>query len=108
MPSATDSNEPLAFGEAHVAGGREFRLRLSVPPTALRGEPMDNGFKVTLEGSNAIDGARRIGATHPRVARASILNQGERAVLEVRFAAGANPAYRVEANGDALMITIGR
>lgn len=108
MPSASDSNEPLAFGEAHVAGGREFRLRLSVPPTALRGEPMDNGFKVTLEGSNAVDGARRIGATHPRVARASILNQGERAVLEVRFAAGANPAYRVEARGEALMITIGR
>jgi hypothetical protein len=108
MPSASESSDSLAFGEAHVAGGREFRLRLSVPPTALRGEPMDNGFKVTLEGSNAIDGARRIGATHPRVARASILNQGERAVLEVRFAAGANPAYRVEANGDALMITIGR
>ncbi len=109
MPSASDgSGESLAFGEAHVAGGREFRLRLSVPPTALRGEPMDSGFKVTLEGANAIDGARRIGATHPRVARASILNQGERAVLEIRFAAGANPAYRVEARGDALLVTIGR
>ncbi|MBO6933837.1 MAG: PilZ domain-containing protein [Deltaproteobacteria bacterium] len=109
MPSvASGGSESLAFGEAHVAGGREFRLRLSVPPTALRGEPMDSGFKVTLEGANAIDGARRIGATHPRVARASILNQGERAVLEIRFAAGANPAYRVEARGDALLVTIGR
>ena len=79
-----------------------------MPPTALRGEPTSDGFKVTLEGANAVDGARRIGATHPRVAVASILNEGERAVLTIRFAAGANPAYRVEASGDALLITIGR
>ena len=107
MPTVGDA-QPLAFGEAHVPGGREFRLRLSVPPTALRGEPTSDGFKVTLDGSNAIDGARRIGATHPRVAVASIMNQGERAELTIRFAAGANPAYRVEARGDALLVTIGR
>ncbi len=108
MPSAQEAGQPLVFGEARVPGGREYRLRLSVPPTALRGEPTSDGFKVTLEGANAVDGARRIGATHPRVAVASILNEGERAVLTIRFAAGANPAYRVEASGDALLITIGR
>ena len=98
----------LSFGEARVVGGREFRLNLSVPPTGLRGEPMSNGFKVTLQGSNALDGARTIGAQHPRVARASIVNEGENAVLTVRFAPGDNPAYRVHARGAGLFVTIGR
>ena len=108
MPSAAAAGQPLAFGADRVAGGREFRLRLSVPPTALRGEPTDNGFQVVLDGSNAIDGARRIAATHPRVAHATIYNRGERAELNISFAAGADPDYRVEARGDALLVTIGR
>ena len=49
-----------------------------------------------------------IAAAHPDVEHASILNRGEFSELTVRFVAGRKPAYRVEARGPAIEITIAR
>lgn len=103
------TNEPTttAFGASSVEGGREFTLRLSLAPNGLVGEETEDGFRVRVIGSNALDGARRIAGAHPRVAGASILNHGEEAELRIRFSPGEAPPYRVETRSAALLVTIG-
>jgi len=45
---------------------------------------------------------------HPDVEHASILNRGDFSELTVRFVAGRQPRYRVEARGPAVEVTIAR
>lgn len=106
-PSHANEESTSEFGAASVEGGREFTLRLSLAPTGLVGEATEDGFRVRVLGANALDGARRIAGSHPRVAGASILNHGEEAELRIRFAPGEAPPYRVETRSAALLVTIG-
>ncbi len=102
------SSGATSFGLDEVAGGQQFRIRLSRPTRDLRGEVTDDGFRVVLVGANATEGARRIASVHPDVERARIENDGERAVLTLRFVGGRRPPYRVHVAGDALFVTLGR
>lgn len=112
--SPGDTAEPVptlatsaAFGADSVEDGREFTLRLSLAPRGLRGEATDDGVRVRVIGSNALDGARRIAGAHARVAGASILNHGDEAELRLRFTPGEPPPYRIEARSSSLVVTIG-
>jgi hypothetical protein len=97
-----------SFGAAEVPHGRATTLTMSLPITSIEGEATDSGFTVNLPGVNSLSRAAPIAAANPSVERAAILNSGDHAVLTVRFVAGRNPAYRVEARGSDLVITIGR
>lgn len=108
-PSTAESSAgATSFGLDAVPGGRQFRIRLSRPVRDLRGEVTDDGFRVVLVGANAVEGARRIASVHPDVERARIENDGEQAVLTLRFVGQRRPPYRVHAAGDALFVTLGR
>ncbi len=117
-PGTVPSDSPYAvgptgavatsFGLDQVPGGQQFRIRLSRPARELRGEATDDGFRVVIEGANATEGARRIASVHPDVERARIENDGERALLTVRFVGERRPPYRVHTAGTALFVTLGR
>jgi len=97
-----------SFGAIDVPHGRATTLTMTLPITSIEGEATDSGFTVNLPGVNSLSRAAPIAAANPSVERAAILNSGDHAVLTVRFVAGRNPAYRVEARGSDLVITIGR
>jgi hypothetical protein len=88
-------------GEVHV-------LRMSNPVTVMDGIVEEGGFSVTIPGSLSLSRAGPIAASHPDVEHASILNRGDFSELTVRFVPGRQPAYRVEARGPAIQITIAR
>ncbi len=96
------------FGATDVPHGRATTLTMTLPITSIEGEATDSGFTVNLPGVNSLSRAAPIAAANPSVERAAILNSGDHAVLTVRFVAGRNPAYRVEARGSDLIVTIGR
>jgi hypothetical protein len=98
----------LSFGAAEVPHGRSTTLTMSLPISAVEGESSDSGFTVNLPGVNSLSRAAPIAAANPSVERAAILNSGDHAVLTVRFVPGRTPAYRVEARGSELIVTIGR
>jgi len=98
----------LSFGAADVPHGRTTTLTMSLPITAIEGESSESGFTVNLPGVNSLSRAAPIAAANPSVERAAILNSGDHAVLTVRFVPGRTPAYRVEARGSELVVTIGR
>jgi len=96
------------FGADSVSGGEKYVLRMSNPVTTLEGIIEADGFSVTIPGSLSLSRAGPIAAAHPDVEHASILNRGDFSELTVRFVAGRHPAYRVEARGPAIEITVGR
>jgi hypothetical protein len=98
----------LSFGAADVPHGRSTTLTMTLPIASIEGEANDSGFTVNLPGVNSLSRAAPIAAANPSVERAAILNSGDHAVLTVRFVAGRTPAYRVEARGAELVVTIGR
>jgi hypothetical protein len=97
-----------AFGADRVERGHTTSLRLSLPPSGLEGQADANGFTVTVRGALSLDRAAAIARSNPAVDRASILNRGDHAVLDVRFVEGRTPAYRAELRGQQLDVTIAR
>jgi len=96
------------FGADAVPNGEKYVLRMSNPVVDMDGIVEEDGFSVTIPGSLSLSRAGPIAAAHPDVEYASILNRGDFSELTVRFVPGRQPAYRVEANGPAVEITISR
>jgi hypothetical protein len=97
-----------AFGADSVPGGKKYVLRMSNPVVEMDGIVEGDGFSVTIPGSLSLSQAGPIATAHPDVEHASILNRGDFSELTIRFVAGRQPAYRVEARGPAVEITIAR
>jgi hypothetical protein len=97
-----------AFGDDSVPGGEKYVLRMSNPVSELDGIVEADGFSVTIPGSLSLSRAGPIASAHPDVEHASILNRGDFSELTLRFVAGRHPAYRVEARGPAIEITVAR
>jgi hypothetical protein len=107
-PLPPEPVQGTAFGADSVAGGEKYVLRMSNPVTEMDGIVEADGFSVTIPGSLSLSQAGPIAAAHPDVEHASILNRGDFSELTLRFVAGRHPAYRVEARGPALEITVAR
>lgn len=107
-PLPPESVRGTAFGADSVAGGETYVLRMSNPVAEMDGIVEADGFSVTIPGSLSLSQAGPIAAAHPDVEHASILNRGDFSELTIRFVAGRQPAYRVEARGPAIEITIAR
>ena len=107
-PLPPESVRGTAFGAESVAGGETYVLRMSNPVAEMDGIVEADGFSVTIPGSLSLSQAGPIAAAHPDVEHASILNRGDFSELTIRFVAGRQPAYRVEARGPAIEITIAR
>jgi hypothetical protein len=96
-----------AFGQKQVPNPKRFLLRMSAPIKSVQGSSDARGFSVVIPGSLALERAAPIASGHPAVARAMIINRGDRSELSVRFADGKSPAYRVSGQGAALEVLIG-
>jgi hypothetical protein len=107
-PLAPEPVRGTAFGAKAVSGGEKYVLRMSNPVVEMDGIIEADGFSVTIPGSLSLSQAGPIAAAHSDVEHASILNRGDFSELTLRFVAGRHPAYRVEARGPAIEITIAR
>lgn len=107
-PLPPERVQGVAFGAAEVPGGEKYVLRMSNPVTRMDGVVEDGGFSVMIPGSLSLSRAGPIATAHPDVEHAGILNRGDFSELTIRFVAGRHPAYRVEARGPAIEITIAR
>ncbi len=107
-PAAPVVSRGRSFGADRVERGHTTTLNMSLPPTGLEGQADPSGFTVTVRGALSLDRAAAIARSNPAVDRASILNRGDHAVLDVRFVEGRSPAYRVELRDQQLDVTIGR
>jgi len=107
-PLPPESVRGQAFGADSVEGGEKYVLRMSNPVTEMEGIIEDDGFSVTIPGSLSLSRAGPIATAHPDVEDASILNRGDFSELTLRFVAGRQPAYRVEARGPVIEITLAR
>jgi hypothetical protein len=96
-----------AFGQKQVPNPKRFVLRMSAPIKTVQGSSDARGFSVVIPGSLALERAAPIASGHPAVARAMIINRGDRSELSVRFADGKSPAYRVSGQGASLEVLIG-
>jgi hypothetical protein len=107
--SVTPAARSMTYGADTVPNGQTFVLDMTTPVESVEGEETENGFRVRLTHTNSNSRASPIAQQHPRVDRASILNQGENAELRIDFlATGRKPAYRVEARGRQLRVILGR
>ena len=97
-----------SFGAKQVPNGQRFLLRMSDPIKTLHGKADARGFIVQVPASRAIDRAAPIAAANKAVAKATILNKGTHAELNIRFAEGRSPAYRVSAQQAGLEVLIGQ
>ncbi len=100
------AGKPLRFGAASVPKARKYTLRMSTKVQNLSGVADNGGFTITALGSLSLDRAGPIASTHKAVARAMIINRGDRAELSIRFADGKRPAYQVSAEGATLYVLI--
>ena len=91
-----------------MPNGEKYVLQMSNPVGEMDGIVEEDGFSVTIPGSLSLSRAGPIAAAHPDVEHASILNRGDFSELTIRFVAGRHPAYRVEARGPSVEITISR
>jgi hypothetical protein len=107
-PLPPENVRGTAFGADSVAGGEKYVLRMSNPVSAMEGIIEGDGFSVTIPGSLSLSRAGPIATAHPDIEHASILNRGDFSELTIRFVAGRHPAYRVEARGPAIEITVAR
>jgi hypothetical protein len=108
VPLPPERVQGLSFGTDQVPGGETYVLRMSNPVTAMDGLVEDDGFSVMIPGSLSLSRAGPIATAHPDVEHAGILNRGDFSELTIRFVAGRHPAYRVEARGPTIEITIAR
>jgi hypothetical protein len=106
-PAAGTLAAGSAYGLRQIPNAKRFVLRMSSPITAVQGSSDAHGFSVVIPGSLALERAAPIAAGSPLIARAMIINRGDRSELSVRFADGKNPAYRVSGQGAALEVLIG-
>jgi len=107
-PLPPEAVRGTAFGADAVPNGEKYVLQMSNPVVEMDGIVEEDGFSVTIPGSLSLSRAGPIAAAHPDVEHASILNRGDFSELTIRFVAGRNPAYRVEASGPSVEITISR
>jgi len=107
-PLPPEAVRGTVFGADSVSGGEKYVLRMSNPVAEMDGIIEADGFSVTIPGSLSLSQAGPIATAHPDVEHASILNRGDFSELTLRFVAGRQPAYRVEARGPAIEITIAR
>ena len=107
-PLPPETVQGNAFGADVVPRGEKYVLRMSNPVVEMDGIVEDDGFSVTIPGSLSLSRAGPIAAAHPDVEHASILNRGDFSELTIRFVAGRQPTYRVEARGPAVEITISK
>jgi hypothetical protein len=107
-PLPPETVRGTAFGADSVSGGEKYVLRMSNPVAQMDGIIEADGFSVTIPGSLSLSQAGPIATAHPDVEHASILNRGDFSELTLRFVAGRQPTYRVEARGPAVEITIAR
>jgi hypothetical protein len=107
-PLPPETVRGMAFGADSVSGGEKYVLRMSNPVTEMDGIIEADGFSVTIPGSLSLSQAGPIATAHPDVEHASILNRGDFSELTIRFVAGRQPVYRVEARGPAIEISIAR
>jgi len=107
-PLPPERVQGLAFGADEVDGGERYVLRMSNPVTTMDGLVEDGGFSVVVPGSLSLSRAGPIANAHPDVEHAAIHNRGDYSELTLRFVAGRRPAYRVQARGPAIEITIAR
>jgi len=108
VPLPPERVQGVAFGAEQVPGGEKYVLRMSNPVTAMDGLVEADGFSVVIPGSLSLSRAGPIATAHPDVEHAGILNRGDFSELTIRFVAGRRPAYRVEARGPAIELTIAR
>lgn len=107
-PLPPETVRGTSFGADAVPRGEKYVLRMSNPVVEMDGIVEEDGFSVTIPGSLSLSRAGPIAAAHPDVEHASILNRGDFSELTVRFVAGRQPTYRVEARGPAVEVTIAR
>ena len=107
-PLPPETVRGMAFGADSVSGGEKYVLRMSNPVAEMDGIIEADGFSVTIPGSLSLSQAGPIATAHPDVEHASILNRGDFSELTIRFVAGRQPVYRVEARGPAIEISIAR
>jgi hypothetical protein len=107
-PLPPETVRGTSFGADAVPRGEKYVLRMSNPVVEMDGIVEEDGFSVTIPGSLSLSRAGPIAAVHPDVEHASILNRGDFSELTVRFVAGRQPRYRVEARGPAVEVTIAR
>ena len=107
-PLPPETVQGNAFGADVVPRGEKYVLRMSNPVVEMDGIVEEDGFSVTIPGSLSLSRAGPIAAAHPDVEHASILNRGDFSELTIRFVAGRQPTYRVEARGPAVEITISK
>ncbi|MEM7137269.1 MAG: PilZ domain-containing protein [Myxococcota bacterium] len=107
-PLPPERVQGLVFGADDVPGGEAYVLRMSNPVTEMDGLVEDDGFSVMIPGSLSLSRAGPIATAHPDVEHAAIHNRGDFSELTLRFVAGRHPAYRVQARGPAIEITIAR
>jgi hypothetical protein len=95
-----------SFGAKNVPNAQRFLLRMSDPVKTLHGKADARGFVVQVPASRAIDRAAPIAVANKAVAKSTILNKGTHAELNIRFAEGRSPAYRVSAQQAGLEVLI--
>lgn len=97
----------MRFGAANApARAQRFELRMSKPIAAIEGLADAGGFTIIVHGTLSLDRAGPISASHRAVARAMVLNKGDRAELTIRFVDGKRPSYQVRAEGATLHLAI--
>jgi hypothetical protein len=107
-PAPPERVQGSSFGADEVSHGETYVLRMSNPVKTMDGLVEDGGFSVMIPGSLSLSRAGPIATAHPDVEHAAIHNRGDFSELTIRFVAGRRPAYRVEARGPAIEITIAR
>jgi hypothetical protein len=107
-PAATKpAPRAMRFGASSVPSkAQTFALRMSKPIQSINGLADAGGFTIIVNGSLSLDRAGPISASHRGVARAMVLNKGDRAELTIRFADGKRPTYQVRADGQTLYVVI--
>ena len=97
----------MRFGATSAPSrAQTFALRMSKPIASISGSADAGGFTVVVMGSLSLDRAGPISAAHKGVARAMVLNKGDRSELTIRFADGKRPAYQVRGDGTTLYVVI--
>jgi hypothetical protein len=97
----------MRYGAASAPSrAQTFALRMSKPIASISGSSDAGGFTVVVMGSLSLDRAGPISAAHKGVARAMVLNKGDRSELTIRFADGKRPAYQVRGDGTTLYVVI--
>ncbi|MFI5309080.1 MAG: PilZ domain-containing protein [Polyangiales bacterium] len=103
---AKQAARKLRFGASELRNAKRFSLRMTGRVQELQGTADKGGFTVVISGGLSLDRAGPISSSTKSVARAMVINKGDRAELSIRFADGRQPAYQVTADGNTVYISI--